>query len=78
MNKKLLLLAGLIIWLGTEGFPQKNPVADVLIKNAHIITITNGTLEDTDVLIQDGIIKEIGANLKAKKTFQLWMLPDNI
>ncbi|MDO6436842.1 amidohydrolase family protein [Cyclobacterium sp. 1_MG-2023] len=67
MNKKLLLLAGLIIWLGTEGFSQKNPVADVLIKNAHVITITNGTLEDTDVLIQDGIIKEIGANLKAKK-----------
>lgn len=67
MNKKLLLLAGLIIWLGTEGFPQENPVADVLIKNAHVITITNGTLTDTDVLIQDGIIKEMGANLKAKK-----------
>lgn len=67
MNKKILLLAGLLIWLGSQGFAQENPVADVLIKNAKVLTITNGTLENTDVLIQKGIITEIGADLKAKK-----------
>ncbi|WP_339901400.1 amidohydrolase family protein [uncultured Cyclobacterium sp.] len=71
MNKTLLLLAGLLIWLGTQGFAQENSAADVLIKNTHVITITNGTLENTDVLIQDGIIKEIGANLKAKKNIPI-------
>lgn len=38
----------------------------ILIKNGTVLTITNGTLENTDVLIQDGIIKKIGKGLKAK------------
>ncbi|MFT4762326.1 MAG: imidazolonepropionase-like amidohydrolase [Paraglaciecola sp.] len=38
----------------------------ILIKNGTVLTITNGTLENTDVLIQNGIIKKIGKNLKAK------------
>lgn len=71
MNKKLLQLAGLLIWLGSQGFAQEYPAADVLIKNAHVITITDGTLENTDVLIQGGIIKKIGANLKAKKNIPI-------
>ncbi|AEL28473.1 amidohydrolase family protein [Cyclobacterium marinum] len=71
MNKKILLLAGLLIWLGSQGFAQENPVADVLIKNAKVLTITNGTLENTDVLIQKGIITEIGADLKAKKSIPI-------
>ncbi len=36
---------------------------DVLIKNGTVITITNGTLENTDVLIQDGKITRIGEGL---------------
>lgn len=39
----------------------------VLIQNATVITITNGELEDTDVLIEDGIIKEIGQDLRAPR-----------
>jgi len=39
---------------------------NILIKNGTVITITNGTLENTDVWIQDGIIKKIGKNLKEK------------
>lgn len=38
---------------------------DVLIKNGTVLTITNGTLEQTDVLVRDGKIDRIGKNLKA-------------
>lgn len=70
MNKKGLLLTGLLIWLGFQSFAQEKPAGDLLIKNAQVITITNGILENTDVLIEDGIITEIGTNLKAKKNIQ--------
>lgn len=38
---------------------------DVLIKNGTVLTITNGTMEATDVLVKDGKIDRIGKNLKA-------------
>ena len=38
---------------------------DWLIQNATVLTVTNGTLEDTDVLVQDGQIAEIGPDLDA-------------
>ncbi|REG92759.1 amidohydrolase family protein [Algoriphagus antarcticus] len=37
----------------------------ILIKNATVLTITEGTLENSDVLVQDGIIKKVGQNLNA-------------
>ena len=37
----------------------------VLIKNGTVLTITNGTLENTDVLIRDGKISKIGQGLSA-------------
>lgn len=39
----------------------------ILIKNGQVLTITNGVMEETDVLIKDGKIKSIGKNLKAPK-----------
>ncbi len=38
---------------------------DVLIKNATVLTVTNGTFENTDVLVQDGVITQIGSDLSA-------------
>jgi len=38
---------------------------DVLIKNATVITITDGTLENTDILVRDGKINRIGTKLNA-------------
>ncbi|AKP53931.1 amidohydrolase family protein [Cyclobacterium amurskyense] len=67
MNKKRQLLAGLLIWLSVQVSAQENQSGDVLIKNAQVITITNGTLDNTDVLVKNGIIAEIGTNLKASK-----------
>ncbi len=37
----------------------------VLIKNGTVLTVTNGTLENTDVLIRDGKISKIGTGLSA-------------
>jgi imidazolonepropionase-like amidohydrolase len=41
---------------------QKN---EVLIRNATILTASRGTLQNTDILIQNGKITKIGTNLKA-------------
>lgn len=38
---------------------------DILIKNGTVLTITNGTMEGSDVLIQKGKISKIGKNIKA-------------
>ncbi len=39
----------------------------VLIKGGTVLTVTNGTLENTDVLIRDGKFSKIGKDLKAPK-----------
>lgn len=46
---------------------QAQEKGSVLIQNATVITVTNGDLEDTDILIRDGIIEEIGQNLNAPR-----------
>ncbi len=38
---------------------------DVLIQNATVHTVTNGTLENTDILVRDGRIESLGAGLSA-------------
>ncbi len=40
-------------------------VGDVLIKNGTVLTVTHGTLENTDVLVRDGKIARIGQGLRA-------------
>ncbi len=45
--------------------------ADVLIQNATVLTAVNGTLENTDILIQNGKIAKIGKNLKASSNAQV-------
>lgn len=37
----------------------------VIIKNGTVLTVTNGVLEETDVWVEDGIIKQIGKKLSA-------------
>jgi len=56
-----LLMALLVI------LPGAAPVSaqDLLIRGGTVITITNGDLPDTDVLIRNGKIAEIGQNLTA-------------
>ncbi len=46
---------------------QAQEMGDILIKNATVLTITNGTLKDTDVLIRNGKITRIGPGLTAPR-----------
>lgn len=40
---------------------------DILIKNGTILTVTNGTLSNADILIKAGIINKIGRDVRAPK-----------
>ncbi|MEX2478713.1 MAG: amidohydrolase family protein [Gracilimonas sp.] len=62
--KKLLTLCMIAAFAFTA---QAQDKGSVLIQNATVITVTNGDLEETDVLIRDGIIREIGKDLNAPR-----------
>ena len=62
MSHLKLISFAYLIFLSTNLFADNHSV--VLIKNATIMTASDqGTLDNTDLLIEDGIIKEIGQNL---------------
>src|SRR3954468_10827272 len=50
---------------GTTTTTARPAAAPVLIKNATILTVTKGKLENTDLLLQNGKIAQIGKNLSA-------------
>ena len=54
------------IWLISAGLIFSQPKGDLLIKNGTLLTITNGIKTDTDLLIRDGKIADIGKNLTTK------------
>ncbi|GAB4330767.1 MAG: amidohydrolase family protein [Flammeovirgaceae bacterium] len=60
----------LLILLDTALFAQSQK-GSILLKGGNVLTITKGNLEKTDVLIIDGIIKEIGTNLTAPSGVQV-------
>lgn len=67
LNIKLVLIISLISF----SLSAQVEMGDVLIKNGTVITITDGDKENTDVLIRNGVIKEIGSNLEAKGDFKV-------
>ena len=63
----LLLTAALVVPLlfGSVPVRAQSPAAgsdDILIQGGTVLTITNGTRQDTDVLVRDGVIAEITDN----------------
>lgn len=60
--KKLQLIIILILTISIGMAQEKG---SVLIKNGTVLTVTNGTLENTDVLIRNGKISKIGQGLNA-------------
>ena len=62
MNKLSFLT--LLLLFCTLPLMAQVSTGDVLIKNATVITITDGTLENTDVLVEDGKITRIGNSLR--------------
>jgi imidazolonepropionase-like amidohydrolase len=63
----LLLVSINLISLNLASAQSKN---EVLIRNATVMTAAKGTLENTDILIQNGKITRIGKNLKAAANAQ--------
>lgn len=61
--------------------PKTHTGGNVLIKNATILTMTKGTLENTSILVKDGVITEIGPHLSAPKNAAVidgagaWVIP---
>lgn len=55
----ILLLALSLVWSVADA----KETGSLHIKNATVITVTNGTFENTDIIIQDGKITAIGENL---------------
>lgn len=60
--KKLFLL---LLFYAFTFVAAAQPKGSVLIKDGTVLTITNGTIENGDVLIEDGIITRIGENVEA-------------
>ncbi|MBT0810213.1 amidohydrolase family protein [Litoribacter ruber] len=62
MKKIIYAIAALMCWNTVNAQTDKG---SVLIKNATVLTVTNGTLEDTDILVENGVIRRIGQGLSA-------------
>jgi imidazolonepropionase-like amidohydrolase len=55
--------------LASDRAPKVKTDGNVLIKNATVLTVTRGDLQNTDVLVRGGKIVEIGRNLRAPEGF---------
>ncbi len=66
----LFLLTASNLAVSAQTKKQNEKQNDVLIRNATIMTAVRGTLENTDILIQNGKIAKIGKNLKASSNAQ--------
>jgi imidazolonepropionase-like amidohydrolase len=61
--KKILILT--LVIASCMSVQAQSEKGSVLIKNGTVLTITKGTLENTDVLVKDGKISQIAKNIAA-------------
>ncbi len=71
MRKAIVFLLIISIGLISPTFLMAQNKTEVLIRNATVLTAAKGTLENTDILIQNGKIAKIGKNLKAAANAQV-------
>lgn len=71
MRKAIVFLLIVSIGLISPTFLMAQNKTEVLIRNATVLTAAKGTLENTDILIQNGKIARIGKNLKAAANAQI-------
>ena len=72
MRTLLALLFAATAWGGAAAqtpldLPPASARGDVLLRGGTVHTVTNGTLEDTDVLVRDGKIAAVGRGLDAPR-----------
>ncbi|MDH5466234.1 MAG: amidohydrolase family protein [Candidatus Aminicenantes bacterium] len=68
MNRKII---SLIVCLNLAVFSGISSGQDLLIKNGTVLTVTQGTILNGDVLILNGIIEKIGKDLKAPEGIKI-------
>ncbi len=66
--KKILFLIALVVAFSPAIAQDKG---NLLVKNGTVLTITKGTLTETDVLIRDGKIAQIGKGIAAPQGFRV-------
>ena len=71
MKKAYTVLFLMLLVVTSPGFVFAQSKTETLIRNATIMTAAKGTLENTDILIQNGKIAKIGKNLKASSNAQV-------
>ncbi len=64
--QRLSFILTFLLSIGMLSAVLAQETGSLLIKNATVLTVTNGTLEDADVRIIDGKIDRIGSNLNAR------------
>ncbi|HMJ68922.1 MAG TPA: amidohydrolase family protein [Cyclobacteriaceae bacterium] len=62
MKKILILILAIASCVSVQAQSEKG---SILIKNGTVLTVTKGTLENTDVLVKDGKISQIAKNIAA-------------
>ena len=62
---RILLLAIIATLPVKAAYAQRPAAPETLIRNATVLTITHGTLQNTDVLLRNGKIAAVGKNLNA-------------
>ena len=65
-----VILLSAVSFCASAETPPDAPTA-ILIQNATVLTVTKGTIEHGSVLIKDGKISEVGANVKAPNGAQV-------
>ncbi len=67
MKRQTTLLIASMLFLVSATVAQTRPSAptETLIRNATVLTVSRGTLRNTDVLIRNGKIAAVGQNLRA-------------
>jgi imidazolonepropionase-like amidohydrolase len=64
MRRAIVFLLIISISLVSPTLLLAQAKTEILIRNATILTAAKGTLENTDILIQNGKIARIGKNLR--------------
>ncbi len=68
--KKVNYFLAVMLGLSIQHASAQTERGSVLIKNATVLTVTKGTLENSDVLVQDGKIRQVGQNISAPSGVQ--------
>src|SRR5207253_5534204 len=63
--KTFASIACLILFASVGATAQPRDAQTTLIRNATVLTVSHGTLANTDVLLRNGKIAAVGQNLKA-------------